>query len=103
MFFLGEFHITKHVCEQYAKRIKNKNFKSIKKCINYDLRTLNIKKVIYDGEFIYVFTKGFREFIFVKNHGILFLKTTIKRNLQDTEYTIQKRLNRKQERELIAN
>jgi hypothetical protein len=90
---LGKYVITAHAIQQYDGRIQYRTADDIIKCIKHDLRTLNIKNIIYRGKHIHVFTKGYKEFIFVKSKNCLFLKTIIKRNKEDTQRAIQKRKN----------
>lgn len=90
--FLGKFYISDHVIERYYGRVKPGEKKDIIRNINYDLRTLNIKNIIYVGKDIHIFTRGYKEFIFVKAKRGLCLKTMIKRNNEDTKKTINKKL-----------
>ena len=88
---LGNFIITDHAIEQYSFRVKFKSKGDIIKSIKHDLRTLNIKNIVRNGNQVHVFTKGYKEFIFTKGKTKLYLKTVIKRNYDDTRYTIYKR------------
>lgn len=88
---LGKYIITAHAIKQYDDRVNYKTKDDIIKCIKYDLRTLNIKYIVYKNEHVHVFTKGYKEFIFVKSNNRLFLKTIIKRNKEDTLKVIRKR------------
>lgn len=94
---LGNFFITNHACEQYKKRvltncdIKNLN---VKRNINKDLRTLNIKHIIRTTEKgkkkINIFTKNYKQFIFKKTKSNLILVTIIHRNYIETQKEIEK-------------
>lgn len=88
---LGHFTVSDHFYEQYNKRCKRKPKDSIRKSIGYDLRTLNIRKIVYSGDTVHVFTYGFKEFIFFRKNKMLILRTFIKRNFEDTEKAILKR------------
>lgn len=92
---LGKYYISDHAFEQYKIRMEYENNKLCTKAIKYDLRTLNIKRIIrrIDGN-IYVFTRGCKEFVFrpcTINPEMLVLTTFIKRNVDDTNKTIYKR------------
>lgn len=93
--FLGKFYITQHAVEQYEKRVGTKHKKTPIQCIYEDLRTLNIKRVIYKDEHVYIFTRCHKEFIFIKNKNKLYLKTVIKRSRNKTNWTIHKRQRQK--------
>jgi hypothetical protein len=88
---LGKYIVTNHAIDQYDDRIEFKTKRDIIKCIEYDLRTLNIKNVIYGEDHIYVFTKGYKEFIFRKGENVLFLKTVIRRCRNDAKRKFNKR------------
>ncbi len=92
---LGKYSISKHAISQYEERVGvKKNNKDIIKCIKMDLRTMNIRNIIYKGEQIHVFTYGKKEFVFEKRPNLLLLKTVVKRNIVDTQNrikTVQKR------------
>ena len=99
---LGKFQIRKHALEMYRLRA-NLDLNNPSKCseelnkiarrlINKDLRTMNIKKIIYKEGYIHVFTYGYKELIF-NRPGLnekLQLITYIHRNKEDT----QNRINR---------
>ena len=93
--FLGKYSVTSHAVEQYEDRVKNKLYPNVYKCIKNDLRTLNIRNIITIGDECHIFTKGSKEFVFsVKDTGLsksYVLKTVIKRNVEDTRKTIEKR------------
>lgn len=87
---LGKYSISSHAIKQYSRRIRPRG--EIVKSIKTDLRTLNIKNIIYDKDKIYIFTWNYKEFIFAKRRdGCLCLKTVIKRNFEDTKLAIEKR------------
>jgi hypothetical protein len=94
---LGKFHITSHAIEQYDDRVNFKSRGDIIRSIKHDLRTLNIKNIVYKDDCIHIFTRGYKEFIFAKSSKGLYLKTIIKRNREDTQRTINKR-----QRELVT-
>jgi hypothetical protein len=102
---LGNFKISNHAYEMYDIRV-HKTRKSIGKAINHDLRTLNIRNIIRtveDGkQYIYIFTRNFKEFIFVQDGSLLILKTVIKRNSKDTHRTIEKRKYLSKKRDLVT-
>jgi hypothetical protein len=104
--FLGNFKIKKHALEMYRLRA-GLDFKNPSKCardldrmarklINKDLRTMNIKKIIYKEECIHVFTYGYKEFVFSKpvENNKLDLITYIARNEEDTIKRINKLITR---------
>lgn len=95
---LGKFNITDHAIKQYDDRVNFKSRGDIIRSIKYDLRTLNIKNIVYKDDCIHIFTRGYKEFIFAKGKDSLYLKTIIKRNREDTERTIYKR-----QRDLVTN
>ena len=104
---LGRYSISQHAIAQYDDRVEFKHGNSIKKSIRYDLRTLNIKyivRTVEDGEYkTHVFTKGFKEFVFVKNkQGFLNLKTVIKRNRDETIKAYNKLLKNKKTPEKLS-
>lgn len=95
---LGKYTITAHAIDQYDDRVANGRTRNIIiQCIKRDLRTMNIKNIIHYDTHIHVFTRGYKEFIFVKGKDKLYLKTIIKRNSNDTTKTIKKR------RDLVTN
>lgn len=95
---LGRYYITNHAIKQYGDRMEIYDRNEIIKSIKKDLRTLNIRRIVYGKEDTHVFTKGHKEFIFAKSNNAdntLALKTVVKRNKEDTIKTIYKRQNRK--------
>lgn len=88
---LGKYFVTAHAMERYDERVKNRG--SILREIRKDLRTLNIKNIVYNADSIHVFTKNSKEFIFAKTPKGLYLKTIIKRNVDDTKRVLDKRKN----------
>jgi hypothetical protein len=87
---LGKYHFTAHAINQYDGRVTAKRGDIIKS-IKHDLRIMNIKNIVRKEHDVYVFTKGYKEFIFAKGKDGLYLKTTIKRNYEDTKVTLYKR------------
>ncbi len=88
---LGKYYISTHAADQYFDRTNCSSFDEVKPNIRKDLRTLNIKNIVYKGSDIHVFTKGYKEFIFARSRKGLCLKTFIKRNYEDTIKTVYKR------------
>lgn len=98
---LGKYIIvvTKHAAIQYDRRVISKSSK--KRSINKDLSVMNLRRIIYFGKDVHIFTKGYKEFICVIRGNKLIIKTVIKRNRDDTNFTIQKLLDKqKQEQQL---
>lgn len=88
---LGHYTISDHAKEQYVKRCRSMKNKDIEKSIRTDLRTLNIKNIIYGKSTIHVFTHGYKEFIFFKKNRMLILRTFIQFNATSSKYHIRKR------------
>lgn len=90
---LGKYSISYHAIERYCERVlklKKVVYSLAIKGIKKDLRTMNIKHIIYLNDEIHVFTKGYKEFIFKRKGKSLNLRTVIKRNFDDTQKEIQK-------------
>ena len=89
---LGKYRISTHAKKQYAERVNSKN---VVKNIRRDLRTLNIRNIVYAEDEIFVFTNNYLEFVFAKHRDrerdLLVLKTVIARNRRDTESKISRR------------
>lgn len=92
---LGKIIATDHAIKQYNDRCKRKEKGSTLASIRYDLRTMNIKNVVYKEDRIHVFTYGYKEFILARTRkkDLFILKTFIKRNFEDTKQIIAVRKN----------
>lgn len=81
--FLGKFKATDHALKQYDAR-SGSTEASIIRSICYNLRGLNVKKIVRTnvrGEnHVHIFTFNYQEFIFVEKPWGYALKTYIKRN-----------------------
>lgn len=88
---LGKYVISSHARKQYEDRI-NFREKSVESAIQKDLRTMNIRNIIRKEKIVHIFTNNSKEFIFKKtSNNVYFLKTVIKRNVEDNKKTIEKR------------
>lgn len=93
--FLGNVIATDHALKQYNNRCRRKDKGSALASIRYDLRTMNIKNIVYTEDKVHVFTYGHKEFILAKTRkkDRFILKTFIQRNLKDTQNAIAIRKN----------
>lgn len=92
---LGNIIATDHALQQYQDRCKSKKKDTLLKSIRHDLRTMNIKNIVYKEDKIHVFTYGYKEFILAKTRkkNKFILVTFIKRNFDDTKQAIAIRKN----------
>lgn len=94
LMLLGSYSISDHARDQYKTRCRSKRRSTIGECIRYDLRNMNITNIYYGKYTVHVFTRGYKEFIFLKKNKRLVLKTFIQNTATTNKY--QKDLRKRQ-------